>query len=155
MSFKINKQNKIRKDVCVSLFSCVCQDRRGRGESSPTQSDGIHSEYTRSTFSNRHFFIYIPSFLISKYTNDRKDVKNHTHKAILWSFVDVTSLYHSLLISQFLKGKISQEQINRRKPSKQSNLQIIQIIICINSPHINVKQLIKWNLHNDLSHPDQ
>ena len=35
--------------MCVSLFSCVCQGRRGRGESSPTQSDGIHKGIHKHT----------------------------------------------------------------------------------------------------------
>ena len=142
--------------MCVWACSRVCVRTAEVGEN-PLLLRVM--EYTLNTLAPRSptdIFLYI--YLLFSFLSTQmigRMSKTHTHKAILWSFVDVTSLYHSLLISQFLKGKISQEQINRRKPSKQSNLQIIQIIICINSPHINVKQLIKWNLHNDLSHPDQ
>ena len=49
MSFRINEGNRIRKDVCVRLISCVCQDCRGGGESSPTWSDGINKGIQKHT----------------------------------------------------------------------------------------------------------
>ena len=72
MSFKINKQNKIRKDVCVSLFSCVCRGCQDRGESSPTQIDGIHKGIHKHTSDK--------TWLISKWKQCINSVLNKLDK---------------------------------------------------------------------------